>query len=123
MDEKPNLILILEDDAGLRRAIERLLRLSGYGTRSFRSVEDSGVSQWAATACCLVIDVQLPGLSGPAFYHGLSAPRPPAVFITAYDGVATRNAVESAGGHTLLAKPFLGEALLDAIQQAIRRGP
>jgi FixJ family two-component response regulator len=118
MDEKPQLVVIVEDDAGLRRALERLLRLSGFRTRSFRSAEDSNVVESACAACCLVIDVQLPGMSGPAFYGKLGPARPPVVFMTAFDGVRTRRAVENAGSHALLTKPFLGEVLIDAVCKA-----
>lgn len=76
MDEERQLIVIVEDDSGLRRAVERLLRLSGFRTRSFHSAEDANVFELASAARCLVIDVQLPGISGPAFYGSLHVPRP-----------------------------------------------
>ncbi|MFC4704374.1 response regulator [Paraburkholderia caffeinitolerans] len=110
--------MIVEDDSGLRRAVERLLRLSGFRTRSFHSAEDSNVFEFASEARCLVIDVQLPGISGPAFYGTLHLPRPPAVFMTAYDGVRMRRAIENAGAHTVLTKPFLGDALIKEILKA-----
>ena len=112
------MIVIVEDDAGLRRALERLLRYSGFRTRSFRSAEDANIFEFASMARCLVIDVQLPGLSGPAFYDTLHSPRPPAVFMTAYDGVRPRRATESTGAHALLTKPFSGKALVEAIGNA-----
>ncbi|CAB3787816.1 C4-dicarboxylate transport transcriptional regulatory protein DctD [Paraburkholderia caffeinitolerans] len=118
MDDKRELIVIVEDDSGLRRAVERLLRLSGFRTRSFHSAEDSNVFEFASEARCLVIDVQLPGISGPAFYGTLHLPRPPAVFMTAYDGVRMRRAIENAGAHTVLTKPFLGDALIKEILKA-----
>lgn len=118
MDEKQQFIVIVEDDSGLRRAVERLLRLSGFQTRSFHSAEDTDVFEFSSTACCLIIDVQLPGISGPAFYGTLHSPRPPVVFMTAYDGVRTRRAVESAGAYALLTKPFLGETLIDEVLKA-----
>lgn len=121
MEGEPLSIVILEDDTGLCRALERLFRLSGFVTRSFQSAEASGVSHYAASARCLIVDVQLPGASGPAFYEALQPPRPPVVFITAYDVPATRQAVARTGHHTLLTKPFLGAALLDAVDKAMQR--
>lgn len=118
MDENRELIVIVEDDSGLRRAVERLLRLSGFHTRSFHSAEDANVFEFASEARCLVIDVHLPGISGPAFYGTLQLPRPPAVFMTSYDGVRMRRVVESAGPHAVLMKPFLGEALIKEILKA-----
>jgi FixJ family two-component response regulator len=123
MDEKPQWVVILEDDAGLRRALERLLRLSGFRTRAFRSAEDGNVFESACAACCLVIDVQLPGMSGPAFYRTLSPLRPPVVFMTAFDGTRTRRDLESAGTYVLLTKPFLGEVLIDAVCKATGKAP
>ncbi|WP_144142208.1 response regulator transcription factor [Paraburkholderia sp. BCC1884] len=119
----PNLIMILEDDVSLRRAVERLLSVSGFDTRSFASAEEPDVLESASSACCLILDVQLPGLSGPAFYETLRPPRPPAVFVTAFDNPATREAVRRAGPHALLIKPFLGHALVAAVREAIRGLP
>ncbi|WP_322032047.1 response regulator [Paraburkholderia sp. J76] len=121
MNGNAHLIVILEDDASLRRALDRLLRHSGFNTRSFRSAEDADASGWASSAHCLILDVHLPGASGPEFYGTLVIPRPPAVFTTAYDGSATRRAVRSIGDYPLLTKPFTGEALLDAVRQALSK--
>jgi FixJ family two-component response regulator len=95
------------------------LSLSGFHTRSFGSAEEAGVATWVAAAHCLVVDVQLPGASGPTFYASLQAPRPPVVFITAYDNAATRQAVSGAGGDVLLTKPFLGDVLIEAVRKAV----
>ncbi|WP_321955977.1 response regulator [Paraburkholderia bannensis] len=119
MDGNGELIVIVEDDAGLRRAVERLLRLSGFDTHAFNSAEDPGAVMWASSARCLIVDVQLPGASGLAFYEGLPPTRPPAIFVTAFDGPAARQAVMDAGGRVLLAKPFLGRDLLDAVRDAL----
>jgi FixJ family two-component response regulator len=122
MEGEPRLIVILEDDSGLRSAVERLLRLSGFSTRSFRSAEEMGACDCATSAHCLIVDVHLPGISGPAFYATLRHPRPPAVFVTASDGPGTQREVDSTGNHDLLTKPFLGAVLLDAVGDAMRRG-
>lgn len=128
MNEILHSIVILEDDAGLRRAIERLLRLSGYGARSFESAQEAGAVACASSAACLIVDVQLPGVSGPDFYAALNAPRPPVVFITAYDNASTRRAVGAIGAidaigtigaHPFLTKPFMGDALLEAVRRAV----
>jgi FixJ family two-component response regulator len=121
MDEQRQLIVILEDDAGMRRAVERLLQMSGFRTCSFQAAEESNVQEAAAHAACLVVDVQLPGLSGPAFYGALSPPRPPAIFITAHDEPSTQRAMAQFAQPVLLTKPFLGTALLDAINNVTQR--
>jgi FixJ family two-component response regulator len=121
MNANKQLIVIVEDDAGMRRALQRLLRLSGFTTRLFESAEVLASANGANDASCLVLDVQLPGASGPTFYEQLGPGRPPAVFITAHDNAATRNAVLSAGGDELLIKPFVAKDLLDAISRAMIR--
>lgn len=122
-DPGPPLIVILEDDAGLRRAIERLLTLSGFATRTFGSAGEPEVPTCSAMARCLIVDVQLPGTSGPAFYAAMPPPRPPAIFITAFDGPATRHALSEIADYVLINKPFLGQDLLAAVDAAMRRQP
>lgn len=119
MNEIPKLIVIIEDDFGLRRAVERLVRLAGYDARVFADGEDADAFAFASSAACLVLDVQLPGLNGPAFYSTLPIPRPPAVFITAFDTAGTRNELTRVGPHRMLKKPFLGTELLDELARAI----
>ncbi|VVE65444.1 Response regulator protein TmoT [Pandoraea captiosa] len=114
------LIAILEDDDGLRRAIERLLRVAGYRTCTFASPADADLRASVAMARCLIADVQLPGTSGPAFYASLPLPRPPAIFVTANDTPATRATVRAAGARELLTKPFPGSDLLAAVERATR---
>ncbi|VVD75820.1 Response regulator protein TmoT [Pandoraea iniqua] len=114
------LIAILEDDTGMRRAVERLLKLYGFRTRSFAGADDVGLVQCVGSAYCLVADVQLPGTSGPAFFATLPHPRPPVVFVTAYDNDKTRADIGRIGVAELLTKPFLGGDLLAAIERAAR---
>jgi FixJ family two-component response regulator len=120
MDETKQLIVVVEDDAGMRLALQRLLRASGFQTILFESAEALMSATGANGANCLVLDVQLPGASGPALYLQLGHDRPPAVFITAHDGPVTRNEVIGAGGNELLTKPFVAKDLLNAIARAMR---
>jgi FixJ family two-component response regulator len=123
MNDIGQLIVVVEDDAGMRRALERLLRASGFRTLLFESTEALETADGANGAGCLVLDVQLPGSSGPMYYGRLGHSRPPAVFITSHDSPATRIAVNDAGGNELLTKPFVVKDLLDAIARAMLQGP
>ncbi|VVD72341.1 Response regulator protein TmoT [Pandoraea aquatica] len=123
MTKSRKIIVILEDDTGMRRAVERLLTISGYRTRAFSSAGEDGVAESIRAAYCVVADVNLPGLSGPAFYQTLPSPRPPVVFVTAYDNEAARAEIRQSGGQELLPKPFLGNDLLSAIERAARSQP
>ncbi len=104
----------------MRRAVDRLLKVSGYTTQSFSSTADAGLTECLSRAYCVVADVQLPGSSSPLFFATFAAPRPPVVFVTAYDSEETRVAINRAGGGELLTKPFLGTDLLSAIKRAAR---
>ncbi|WP_105509053.1 response regulator [Paraburkholderia sp. BL21I4N1] len=121
MKDTEQLIIVIEDDAGMRRALQRLLRVSGFEILAFESTEAFTSVNDPRVPYCLVLDVQLPGVSGPRLYEQLVRPRPPVVFITSHDGPATRNAVTRAGGDELLSKPFVAADLLDAISRAVLR--
>ncbi|MDR5817974.1 response regulator [Caballeronia sp. LZ033] len=124
MDETLPLIVIIEDDAGLRRAIERLLRLSkSFDPKPFECADDADVRRHAMAAKCLILDIQLPRLSGPSFYLALAEPRPPVIFITAFDGPATQRELSAVGQYALIIKPFLGQDLLAALNTAMRQRP
>lgn len=122
MNDARQLIVVIEDDASMRRALQRLLQLSWFDTLLFDSAEAFVSTEDSRLPYCLVMDVQLPGLSGPQFYEQLGDQRPPALFITSHDSPATRRAVISAGGHELLTKPFVVEDFLAAISRAAVRG-
>jgi FixJ family two-component response regulator len=112
-------IIVVEDDASMSQAIERILRAGGFAAVVFGSAEAALDAGAATTADCLVLDIKLPGMSGIDLYRRL-APRGdevPAVFITAHDEPAVREEAERMGSY--LAKPFSGRALLDAITHAL----
>ncbi|WP_323123837.1 response regulator [Burkholderia alba] len=75
MDGTEHLIVIVEDDDGMRRALERLLRISRYRTSAFDSAEALEAANGAAGAACLVLDIELPGRSGLELYAQLGVGR------------------------------------------------
>lgn len=122
MNHTRQLIVIVEDDAGMGRALQRLLRVSGFDILLFGCAEAYSHANCMRVPYCLVLDVQLPGISGPRFYEQLGYRRPPAVFITSHDNPETRSAVACAGGQELLIKPFVAKDLLDAISRVAPGG-
>ena len=115
------MIVVVEDDASMGHALERILRTGGFQPILFASAEaalDSGI---APAADCLVLDIQLPGMSGLELYRQLArvGEHPPAVFITAHDEPAVREKAARLGAKSFHPKPFSGRALLDAVNQAI----
>lgn len=113
-------VVVVEDDAGMRSAVARMLGIAGFEVAAFASAEDCLASGAAASADCIVSDVQLPGASGFALCERLaqSGSTAPVIFITAYDSPATRAAAERLGGRAYLRKPFEGRVLVDAVRQA-----
>jgi FixJ family two-component response regulator len=114
-------ILLVEDDEGMRQAVERLLFARGYPVTAFASAED--LLGWAARgqARCLILDVRLPGMSGPALRARLAAEglHPPVIFMTAHDDPHIRAQAQAAHPVAYLHKPFEGRQLLDAVARAL----
>jgi FixJ family two-component response regulator len=92
----------------MRRALARLVAAAGYRAQAYDCAEDAAASGEVSRAGCLVVDVQLPGMSGSEWVASLDR-GPPAVFVSA----SVDAAVEC------LQKPFAGSALLDAIGRAL----
>jgi FixJ family two-component response regulator len=116
-------IVVVDDDAGCRTGIGRVLSAAGYAPALFASAE-ALLAEGVNGAACLVLDLQLPGLSGFQLHAALvdAGTAVPVVFITAGDEPGTRERAERAGAVAFLAKPFLAGALLGAIERAIDRG-
>jgi len=114
-------ILVVEDDEGMRLAVERLLLAGGYAVSTFGSAEALLGSDARRTAACLVLDVRLPGLSGVELSLRLAAEglSVPVIFMTAHDDPRTRERAEASGPVAYLQKPFQGRLLLDAVARAL----
>jgi FixJ family two-component response regulator len=114
-------IAVIDDDASVRRALQRLLQSAGLTVETFATAtEFLDADCWAQTAC-LVLDIHLPGMSGfeLAEYLAVSGVPIPMVFITALDDVATRERANRAGAVGYLRKPFDQDMLIEAISRAI----
>jgi FixJ family two-component response regulator len=115
------MVAIVEDDEGMRRAIGRLLEAAGYGTAAFESAEALSQAEAAEDACCLILDVQLPGLSGFDLRKQLAeaGPNVPVIFITAHDEPVNRETATRNGAVAYLPKPFARKDLLEAVARAL----
>ena len=123
MRENRGNIVIVEDDAGLNRAVVRLLQAAGFQSLSFDCAEGLLASNVATFADCFVLDVHLPGISGIELHHQLNntGAKRPVIFITAHDDPETRNSTSDAA--SCLTKPFTGRALIQAIDDALLETP
>jgi FixJ family two-component response regulator len=119
--DQPLVIVVVEDDPGMSKAILRLLRAAGFRGVSFGSAEELLQTATADSAACLVLDIHLPGISGLELGRLLvaSGRAKALIFITAQDEAAVREEAQRLGcGY--FRKPFEGKALLDAIREAIK---
>lgn len=113
-------VVLVEDDLGMRTALERVLEIAGFDVRAFASAEQCLASSAPANAGCLVCDVHLPADSGFDLHQqllrvGVTAP---VIFITAQDSPAARKTAEQLGAAAYLTKPFEGRALVSAVREA-----
>jgi FixJ family two-component response regulator len=110
-------VAVVDDDAGVRGALSRLLRVSGYEVRTFGSAEEFLASGRPADLDCLIVDVYLGGMSGSDLHAQLTAlgQVPPTVLMTAYDYAAITAMVRRSEDVVFLRKPFDDHSLLSAI--------
>ena len=114
-------VAIVEDDAAMRKSIERLLQASGYATAAFASAEEFLQSAIVDGAMGLVLDIHLGGMSGLELRRRLNAAhsKVPVVFITAHDDEATRAEAITLGCADYLQKPFEASRLMQALERGM----
>jgi FixJ family two-component response regulator len=117
-----NLISIVDDDRGFLRAIARVLKIQGFDVRTFRSAEDFLGRTDPSEPACLILDINLGGISGIELLHQLSRSgiSVPVVFVTANDNENIRKAAVTAGCVAYLEKPVEMKALMEAVGEALR---
>ena len=118
----PGLVHIVDDDASFRTAIERRLRKAGYEVATYPSAQhllDCLPNE--SELACILLDVRIPGLSGPELQERLSelGSTVPIVFLTGYAEVQTTVRAIKAGAEDVLTKPVSSEELLGAIERAL----
>ena len=115
------IVSIVDDDESLRRSVGNLLRSVGFRVETFASPEAFLQSIHQAQTGCLVLDLRMPGMNGFDLLTHLSGTgsRIPAVILTAHGDEEARQRALRAGAVAFLAKPFNGNALLDAVRTAL----
>ena len=119
-----SLVAVVDDDESVRESLPHLLREFGFAAEAFSSAEEFLASEFVAQARCLILDVAMPGMSGPGLQAELSRRRQaiPIVFITAQRDETIRSRLIERGAVECLFKPFSETALLDALNAALRTG-
>jgi FixJ family two-component response regulator len=115
------LLSIVDDDESVRESLPDLLRQFGFATEAFSSAEAFLASKAVDRTDCLILDVAMPGMSGPDLQHELMRRQLtiPIVFITAQSDEETRSRVLTQGAVACLLKPFSQAALLEALNVAL----
>jgi FixJ family two-component response regulator len=116
------LISVVDDDESVRESLPDLLREFGFAARAFSSAEEFLASDCVGQTRCLVLDIAMPGMTGPDLQRELTQRRRemPIVFITAYGDEAVRRRLLEDGAVECLFKPFSESALLEALHAALR---
>jgi FixJ family two-component response regulator len=115
------LISVVDDDESVRESLEGLLKSIGYIVQVFSSAESFLSSDALLKTNCLILDVRMPGMSGPELQQDLKAHghQIPIIFITAHGDDDVRARVLADGAVACLLKPFGEDSLLSAIDKAL----
>ena len=117
----PALVVVVDDDESVRESLPDLVRELGFDVRAFSSAHEFLGSGCVAKTRCLLLDVAMPGMSGPDLQRELarSGQQIPIVFITGHGDDGIRPRVLQQGAVECLFKPFSETALLAAINTAL----
>jgi FixJ family two-component response regulator len=117
-----SLVSVVDDDESVRESLPDLLREFGFAARAYASAEEFLASEGIGDTDCLILDIAMPGMSGPALQLELLRRQCaiPIVFITAERDDGIRPRLLAAGAVDCLFKPFSETALLEALGAALR---
>lgn len=115
------LVSIVDDDESVRESLPDLLRELGYAAQAFASAEEFLESNYVSTTRCLMLDINMPGLSGPELQQELNRLGHPIaiIFITAGADEKLRQQLIARGAVDCLFKPFSEQALKSALDAAL----
>jgi len=119
---KRQLLSVVDDDESVRESLPDLLRQLSYDVEAFSSAEMFLAAGSISETACLILDIAMPGMSGPDLQRELKRRRQkvPIIFITAQGDELVRSRLLSAGAVDCLFKPFREKALLDAVATALQ---
>jgi FixJ family two-component response regulator len=119
----PSLVSIVDDDESVRESLPDVLREVGFAVEAFSSAEAFLASNVVRETSCLLLDVAMPGMTGPDLQQELTRRQQqiPIVFITGHGDKAARPGLLARGAVDCLFKPFSEAALLEAVSAALQR--
>jgi FixJ family two-component response regulator len=123
MTDSDPIVFVVDDDASVRDAVKRLIASVGLRVETFGSTHEFLSARRPEAPACLVLDVRLPDVSGLELQRELAEANVhiPIIFITGHADIPMTVRAMKAGAVEFLTKPFRGQELLDAIQEAIAR--
>jgi DNA-binding NtrC family response regulator len=124
MKEDNPFVCVIDDESSVRESLSNLLRSAGLKVQAFASAQEFLTDRPRETPSCLVLDIQLPGISGLDLQQELAGgdAQIPIIFMTGYGDIPMTVRAMKAGAIEFLTKPFRDEDLLSAVEQAIKRG-
>ena len=123
MSDANGIVFMVDDDPLVRDSVADLLNSAGFAVRTFGSATEFVQSKRPDLSACLILDVELPGLSGLDLQAELasSGVDMPIIFLTGHGDIPMSVRAMKAGAVEFLTKPFRRQELLDAVQEALRR--
>jgi FixJ family two-component response regulator len=117
------IVAVIDDDESVRESLPDLLAEIGYTAEAFSSAEEFLASDFVGRTECLILDIVMPGMSGPDLQRELRQRKQeiPIIYITAVEDERLRARVMSDGAVEFLVKPFSETALIQALQRASAR--
>src|SRR5437588_12220929 len=117
-----SLVSVVDDDESVRESLPDLLREFGFAARAFSSPEEFLASDCVGQTRCLILDIAMPGMTGPGLQQELRRRRQesPIIFVTAQRDEAARSPLLEQGAVECLFKPFSDTALLQSLNVALR---
>jgi FixJ family two-component response regulator len=118
----PSLVSVVDDDDSVRESLPDLLKVCGFRAQAFSSAEEFLASGLVGETKCLILDIAMPGMTGPDLHRELRRRRHeiPIVYVTAQKDETVRPRMLEQGAVECLFKPFSDRALLDAVATALR---
>ena len=118
-----DLVSVVDDDESVRESLPEFLKSFGFDSQGFASAEAFLASESLHHTACLVLDIAMPGMSGPELQQELVRRNHdiPIVFITAHSDTSFSPEVLRRGGAAYLIKPFSEAAIIDAVNSALGR--
>jgi FixJ family two-component response regulator len=120
---KPSLVSVVDDDESMRESLPDLLTEFGFVAQTFSSAEEFLASESVGQTKCLILDIAMPGMTGPDLQKELKLRRQeiPIVFVTADRSENVRQRMLEQGAVECLFKPFSDTALLEALNAALSK--